>query len=194
MAIGKKIGLYFGTFNPIHLGHVGIANYMVNFTQLDEVWLVVSPHNPFKIKDDLLNDYARLEMARLAIEGMDNIKVTDIEFSLSRPSYTSHTLIDLRGKYSDHHFSLILGRDNLNTFHKWKDYQSILSHHDLYVYPRLNSSKDDFDDHYKVHLVDAPIIDISSSLVRQKIQNRKDVCSMLPKSVWKYIEKMKYYM
>ena len=134
MARKKKIGLYFGTFNPIHIGHLIIANHMANYTNLDEVWFVVSPHNPFKKKKNLLDDYARLEMVHRAAKDYDNLRVSDIEFSLTQPSYTVNTLACLSEKYPENHFSLIMGGDNLSTLHKWRNYEYILENHELYVY------------------------------------------------------------
>ena len=158
MANNKKIGLYFGTFNPIHIGHLIIANYMVNYTDLDEVWFVVSPLNPFKKKKTLLDNYARLELVYRAIKGYDKLRVSDIEFGLPRPSYTINTLVYITEKYPNKDFALIMGGDNLNSFHKWKNHELILQNHELYVYPRLTSTKSSLDKHEKVNLVGAPIM------------------------------------
>ncbi len=193
MDSSKKIGLYFGTFNPIHIGHLIIANHMANYTNLDEVWFVVSPHNPFKNKNNLLDDYARLELVHRAIKDFDRLRVTDIEFGLSQPSYTVNTLVHLSEKYPYHSFSLIMGGDNLNTFHKWKNYETILNNHELYVYPRLATMPGSLDNHEKVNLVGAPIMQISSSFIRNAIRNKKDVRAMLPESVWLHIDEMNYY-
>jgi nicotinate-nucleotide adenylyltransferase len=132
-----KIGLYFGTFNPIHIGHLIIADYMAEFTDLDQVWMVVTPHNPHKKKATLLDDYQRLHLVHLATEDYPKIKPTDIEFKLSQPNYTINTLVHLQEKYPKNQFALIMGEDNLNSFHKWKNHDVILQHHDLYVYPRV---------------------------------------------------------
>ena len=145
MASNKKIGLYFGTFNPIHIGHLIIANHMVNYTDLDEVWFVVSPLNPFKKKKTLLDNHARLELVYRAIKGYDRIRVSDIEFGLPRPSYTINTLVYITEKYPNKDFALIMGGDNLNSFHKWKNHELILQNHELYVYPRLTSTKSSLD-------------------------------------------------
>lgn len=193
MANSKKIGLYFGTFNPIHIGHLVIANHMANYTDLDEVWFVVSPHNPFKNKNNLLDDYARLELVHRAVEDYDQLRVTDIEFGLPQPSYTVNTLVNLNEKYPKHHFSLIMGGDNLNAFHKWKNYEMILENHQLYVYPRLANTSSQLDHHKKVNLVGAPIMQISSSFIRNAIKTKKDVRAMLPAKVWDYIDEMNYY-
>jgi len=193
MADKKKIGLYFGTFNPIHIGHLVIANHMANYTDLDEVWFVVSPHNPFKNKSNLLDDYARLELVHRAVKDYDQLRVTNIEFGLPQPSYTVNTLVHLGEKFPNHHFSLIMGGDNLNAFHKWKNYELILENHQLYVYPRLANTSSQLDDHEKVNLVGAPIMQISSSFIRNAIKTKKDVRAVLPLSVWEYIDEMNYY-
>lgn len=189
----KKIGLYFGTFNPIHIGHLIIANHMANYTNLDEVWFVVSPHNPFKNKKNLLDDYARLELVHRAIKDYENLRVTDIEFGLTQPSYTVNTLIHLAEKHPNKDFSLIMGGDNLSTFHRWKNYEVILENHELYVYPRLATMPGSLDNHEKVNLVGAPIMQISSSFIRNAVKNKKDVRAMLPPNVWEYIDEMNYY-
>tara|TARA_B110000971_G_scaffold39667_1_gene38684 strand:- start:1928 stop:2515 length:588 start_codon:yes stop_codon:yes gene_type:complete len=193
MASKKKIGLYFGTFNPIHIGHLIIANHMANYTNLDEVWFVVSPHNPFKNKNNLLDDYARLEMVHRSVKDFDNLRVTDIEFGLSQPSYTVNTLAVLSEKYPNKDFSLIMGGDNLSTLHKWKNHEYILNNHQLYVYPRLATPPGSLDQHKSVNLVGAPIIQISSSFIRNAIKDKKDVRPMLPANVWEYIDEMNYY-
>ena len=193
MANNKKIGLYFGTYNPIHIGHIIIANHMVNYTDLDEVWFVVSPLNPFKKKKTLLDNYARLELVYRAIKDYDRLRVSDIEFGLPRPSYTINTLVYITEKYPNKDFSLIMGGDNLKSFHKWKNYELILQNHELYVYPRLLSAKSSLDNHEKIHLVDAPIMQISSSFIRNAIKDQRDVRAMLPENVWEYIDEMNYY-
>ena len=193
MANNKKIGLYFGTFNPIHIGHLIIANHMVNYTDLDEVWFVVSPLNPFKKKKTLLDNYARLELVYRAIKGYDKLRVSDIEFELPRPSYTINTLVYITEKYPNKDFALIMGGDNLNSFHKWKNHELILQNHELYVYPRLTSTKSSLDKHEKINLVGAPIMQISSSFIRNAIKDQIDVRAMLPENVWEYIDEMNYY-
>jgi len=193
MADQKKIGLYFGTFNPIHIGHLIIANHMAIYTDLDEVWFVVSPHNPFKNKNTLLDDHARLELVYRAIKDYDRLRVSDIEFGLPRPSYTVNSLVHLTEKYPNKQFSLIMGGDNLNSFHKWKNYELIIENHELYVYPRLASTPGSLDNHEKVNLVGAPIMQISSSFIRNAIKNKKDIRAMLPQNVWEYIDEMNYY-
>jgi nicotinate-nucleotide adenylyltransferase len=132
-----KIGLYFGTFNPIHVGHMIIANYMADFTEMDEVWLVVTPQNPLKTKNTLLKDSHRLALVREAVYDNNKLKASDIEFGMPEPNYTSHTLVRLMEKYPEHEFSLIMGEDNLRTFHKWFNHEVILNNHRVYVYPRV---------------------------------------------------------
>lgn len=201
-----KIGLYFGTFNPIHVGHLVIANYMADFTDLDEVWLVVSPQNPLKKKNSLLEDYHRLAIVREGIEGNDKLRASDIEFSLPKPSYTINTLVYLKEKHPNHQFSLIMGEDNLRTFHKWKNHEIILENHDLYVYPRVLTlqeelemkengpiSNNNFEERENIHMCDAPVMKVSSSFIRQAIKDGKDVSYLLTEAVHKYVDEMNFY-
>ena len=154
-----KIGLYFGTFNPIHIGHLIIANHMVEYSDLDEIWMVVTPHNPLKKKDSLLDDYQRLHLVRLATEDYPKIKVSDDEFKLAQPNYTVNTLAHFQDKYPKHNFSLIMGEDNLKSLNKWKNYEVILQNHHIYIYPRVSIDAEnlEFKNNPKIHLVDAPI-------------------------------------
>jgi nicotinate-nucleotide adenylyltransferase len=190
-----KIGLYFGTFNPIHIGHLIIANHMAEHSDLDQIWMVVTPHNPHKQKSTLLDDHHRLEMVYLATADFQKIKPSDVEFKLPQPNYTVNTLVHLQEKYPQHEFSLIMGEDNLNSLHKWKNYEVILQNHNLYVYPRLNSGKIDeqFINHSKINRVGAPVIELSSTFIRESIKNNKNVIPMLPEKVWKYIEHNLFY-
>lgn len=185
-----KIGLYFGTFNPIHVGHLIIANHMVEFSNLDEVWMVVTPHNPHKKKNTLLDDHHRLEMVFLATEDFDKIKPSDIEFMLSQPNYTVTTLAYLEEKFPQHEFSLIMGEDNLKSFHKWKNYETILENYELYIYPRISPEhvNPQFDNHPKIHRIEAPIIEISATFIRESIKNKKNIQPLLPPKVWQYID------
>jgi nicotinate-nucleotide adenylyltransferase len=189
----KKIGLFFGSFNPIHIGHLAIANYFAEFTDLNEVWFVISPHNPLKNKSSLLAQHHRLYMVNLAIEEYPKFKSSDIEFHLPQPSYTIHTLAHLREKYPQHQFCLILGQDNLTTFHKWKNYDLILQSYFLYIYPRPNVPATQFDNHPKVIFTNAPQIEISASFIRQSIKEKKDVRYFLHPKVWQYIDEMNFY-
>lgn len=190
-----KIGLYFGSFNPIHIGHLIIANQLVENSDLDQIWFVVTPHNPFKKKSTLLDNFQRLEMVYLATKDYEKLKESNIEFNLPQPNYTINTLTYLQEKYPKHAFSLIMGEDNLKSFNKWKNYEVILENHNIYVYPRISEGKVDtrFNDHIKIHRVEAPIIEISSTLVRNAIKEGKNVKPLLPENVWKYLDEMNFY-
>lgn len=191
-----KTGLFFGSFNPIHTGHLVIASYMAEFTELEKVWLVVSPHNPLKEKKTLLNDLSRLQLARIAVEDYSKLYVSNIEFELTQPSFTIHTLAYLEEKYPNHEFSLILGSDNILGIHKWKNYETILERFDIYVYPRTghNAEKLKGDPLYsRVKFTDAPIMELSSSFIRTALKNKKDIRYMMPQNVYQYIKEMHYY-
>lgn len=190
-----KIGLYFGTFNPIHIGHLIIANQLAEQSDLDQIWLVVTPQSPFKKKQSLLDNYQRLEMVFRATEEYDKLQPSDIEFALPQPNYTVNTLAHLQEKYPHHEFSLIMGEDNLKSFHKWKNYQVILDNHDIYVYPRISEGiiETQFDGHKRIHHVNAPIIELSSTFIRQSIKDGINVKPMLPQTVWQYIDEMNFY-
>ena len=190
-----KIGLYFGTFNPIHIGHLIIANHMAEHSDLDQIWLVVTPHNPHKQKNTLLDDYHRLHMVHLATEDFPKIKPSDIEFKLPQPNYTINTLVHLQEKHPNYEFSLIMGEDNLNSLHKWKNYEAILKHRHIYVYPRLNSGEIEkqFVNSSKIHRIDAPVVELSSTFIRENIKNDKNVIPMLPHKVWEYVEHNLFY-
>ncbi|CAL2082137.1 nicotinate (nicotinamide) nucleotide adenylyltransferase [Tenacibaculum sp. 190524A05c] len=191
----KNIGLYFGTFNPIHIGHLIIANHMVENSDLDEIWMVVTPHNPFKKKSSLLDNHHRFEMVYKATEDYDKISPSDIEFKLPQPNYTVHTLAHISEKYPSYNFNLIMGEDNLKSLHKWKNYETILEHHNVYVYPRISEGvvETQFDNHPKIHRVNAPIVEISSTMVRNAIKEGKNIKPLLSSSVWKYIDEMNFY-
>ena len=190
-----KIGLYFGTFNPIHVGHLIIANYMAENTDLDEIWMVVTPHNPFKKKSSLLENHHRFELIYRATENYTKIKPSDIEFKLPQPNYTVHTLAHISDKYPEKEFCLIMGEDNLKTFHKWKNFETILEHHRIYVYPRIAeiTKEHPFKNHPKIHKVNAPIVQISSTMIRKGIQQKKNIQPLLTKEVWSYIDEMNFY-
>ncbi len=188
-----KIGLYFGSFNPIHVGHLIIANHLVQNSDISKVWLVVSPHNPHKEKSSLLADNHRLRMVRLAIEDNPKLKASDIEFKLQQPSYTIHTLTHLSEKYPDKEFALIMGADNLSSFHKWKNYETILKNHHLYVYPRPGADGGALANHHNVTWVNAPLMEISSTQIREAIKNKKDVRYLLTESVHDYVKEMNFY-
>lgn len=202
-----KIGLYFGTFNPIHVGHLVIANYMADFTNLDQVWLIVSPHNPLKEKSTLLTDLHRLALVKIAIDDNPKLRASDIEFSLPKPSYTATTLAYLKEKYPQHNFALIMGEDNLRTLHKWYNHDVILKNHTIYVYPRVLTVQEeaeitginshignDFAENANVVFCDdAPVMKVSASFVRNAIRDGKDVRYLLTEPVHKYIEEMNFY-
>lgn len=188
-----KIGLYFGSFNPIHTGHLVIASFMAEFAGLEQVWLVVSPHNPLKMHQTLLQDYHRLQLVKIAIGDNRKLKTSDVEFKLSKPSYTINTLNHLKEQFPQHQFTLIVGADILESFHEWKNYEQILQQYELYVYPRPNSTGGDLMKHPKVKFVQAPLMEISSTFIRDGIRNKKDVRYMMPESVWDYIEEMHFY-
>lgn len=191
----KRTGLYFGTFNPIHIGHLAIANHMVEFSELEEVWFVITPVSPFKKKSSLLDNHHRLEMVYMATEGYAKLKPSDIEFKMEPPYYTVNTLAYLEEKYPDHKFSLIMGEDNIKGFHKWKNHEVILEKNDLFVYPRLSVGETvpAFKEHPKIHFVDAPIMEISASFIRKSIAEGKNIKPLLPEKVWDYIDRMNFY-
>ena len=190
-----KIGLYFGTFNPIHVGHLIIANHMVENSDLDEIWMVVTPHNPFKKKSSLLDNHHRLELVYKATEEYTKIKPSNIEFKLPQPNYTAHTLAHISDLYKDKEFCLIMGEDNLKGFHKWKNFETILEHHKIYVYPRISEGiiATQFDEHPKIHKIAAPIVQVSSTMIRNGIKDGKNIKPMLTKEVWSYIDEMNFY-
>ena len=187
-----KIGLYFGSFNPVHIGHCIIASHFAQNTELDKVWLVVSPQNPFKETTSLLNEYHRLHLAKLATEDETNLKASDIEFHLPRPSYTIDTLTYLKEKHPGHQFSIILGSDGLQNLHKWKNAAALVKDHALFVYKRpgfeivnpLNAT---------MHIADAPLLEISSTHIREMIKKGKSVRYLVPDKVREEIDLYHYY-
>ena len=193
--VTMNVGLYFGTFNPIHVGHLTIANHLVEHSDLDQVWFVVTPHSPFKKKNSLLDDHQRLEMVYQATKDYDKLKESNIEFNLPQPNYTVNTLAHLEEKYPENNFALIMGEDNLKSFHKWKNYDVILSRHKIYVYPRISQGtiESKFEDHPSITRVKAPIMELSSTFIRKSIKAGKNVRPMLPEAVWKYLDEMKFY-
>lgn len=190
-----KVGLYFGTFNPIHVGHLIIANHMAEFSDLDEVWFVVTPQSPHKKKQSLLDNHHRYELVYIAVEDYPKLRPSNIEFKLPQPNYTSHTLAHITEKYPQKEFCLIMGEDNLKTFHKWKNYENIIENHEIYVYPRLGGGrvKNQFREHPKIHRIEAPVIQISATHIRDSIKANKSVRALLPKEVWKYVDEMNFY-
>lgn len=190
----KKIGLYFGSFNPIHNGHLILAQQILENSDLDLIWFVVSPQNPFKERSNLLDNRARYYLVQKAIENNDDFRACDIEFSLPLPSYTIDTLTYLQEKYADKEFTIIIGEDNLKNFHKWKNYQAILDYYRIFVYPRPRCEKSELLNLKNVIKINAPMIDISSSLIRENIRNNKSVRYLIPDSVREEIEKNAYYL
>jgi nicotinate-nucleotide adenylyltransferase len=189
----RIIGLYFGSFNPVHIGHMAIANYMVEFTELDEFWFVVTPQNPHKEKKNLLNDYDRLELVQRAVEGDHRLQVSDIEFFLPKPSYTIDTLVYLKERNPNMQFRILMGSDNLKNFHNWKNYEAIVENFGVMVYPRPGFSEATQPHKNIVIAEQAPMMEISSSFIRKAIKNGKDVRHFLPPKTWEYIEKMGFY-
>ena len=196
--MNKKVGLFFGTFNPIHVGHLIIANHMAEFSELDEVWLVVTPHNPHKKKNTLLEDTHRLAMVRIATEAYPKLKASTVEFDLPQPNYTVNTLTVLEEKYPTKEFCLIMGEDNLKNLHKWKNYEVILERYPIFIYPRISkniesNSNSILNKNNSVTFINAPIVELSSTFIRKGIALNKNIKPMLSKNVWHYIDEMNFY-
>lgn len=189
----KAIGIFGGSFNPIHIGHLALANYLCEFASLDEVWFMVSPLNPLKPGGELLPDARRLELVKLAIDGYNRFRASDFEFHLPLPSYTVHTLRSLKTEYPEHDFRLIIGSDNWQVFHQWYDWESILAENKLIIYPRPGYEVQEEELPPNVQLVQAPLLDISSTFVRRSIQAGKDIRFFLPQAVYNKIEQEKWY-
>jgi nicotinate-nucleotide adenylyltransferase len=189
----NKTGLFFGSFNPLHIGHLIIAGYMHQFTDLEEIWFVVSPHNPLKEKTQLLDDRLRLQMMKQSIEGNPSFKVTDVEFHLQQPSYTIDTLKKLQADYLRHTFVIIAGTDIFEEFHKWKGHLTLIENFPFYVYRRPGYNAGAYARHPNVQIFDAPLLEISSSFIREAIKKGKDVRYMLPAAVWEMIDKNELY-
>jgi nicotinate-nucleotide adenylyltransferase len=198
-----RIGLYFGTYNPIHVGHLIIANHMAERDDMDQVWLVVTPQNPLKSNNNLLADYHRLALVKIAIDDNFKLRASDVEFNLPKPSYTVDTLAHLREQYPEHQFALIMGEDNLRTFHKWKNYEVILERHQIYVYPRpitlaeLNNhvapTLSEIHNHKNVIITDSPMMQISSTIIRNNIQKGQSIQYLVTDPVRQYIDEMNFY-
>lgn len=191
--MSQKISLFFGSFNPVHIGHLAIASWFVEFTDIDKVWFVVSPQNPFKEKKSLLADHHRLAMVRIAVEDDGRFQVSDIEFKMPKPSYTIDTLTYLEEKYPDKTFVLITGSDQLPTFDKWKNPERLLELYQLYVYARPGYQGSKFDHHPHVKIFNTPLLEISSTFIRQSVKEKKDVRYLLPPKVWEYMREMHFY-
>lgn len=189
----RKIGLFFGSFNPIHIGHMIIANVMAETTDLDKVWFVVSPQNPFKPSKGLLHEFDRYDMVRAAVYENYKLEVSDIEFHLPKPSYTIHTLVHLSEKHPDKKFKVIIGEDNLEKFSHWKNYERILEDYGLYVYPRPHAVQSDIRNHPNVVMVEAPMMDISATFIRECIRKNQSVRYLVPDPVEAIIRSKKFY-
>ena len=188
-----KVGLFFGSFNPIHIGHLIIGNIMVETTDLEQVWFVVSPQNPLKPKGSMIHEFDRYDMVVAAVNDSYHLKVSDIEFNMPKPSYTIDTLAYLSDRFPDHQFSLIIGEDNLRSLPKWKNYQAIISNYGLYVYPRPDGTSSEFADHPNVHWVKAPILDISATYIRKLVKQNKSIQYLVPEGVARLIAARKLY-
>jgi nicotinate-nucleotide adenylyltransferase len=190
-----KVGLFFGSFNPIHIGHLIIANVMVELSDLEEVWFVVSPQNPLKSSKSLAHEFDRLDMVELAVEDNYHMKVTDVEFNMPRPSYTIDTLAYLSEKYPQHEFKLIIGEDNLVSFPRWKNYELILKNYGLYVYPRpCDVVEEHIRNHPNVKMIPAPIIDVSATFIRECLKNNKSIQYLVPDKVVQFIYDRKLFV
>lgn len=192
--IRLKIGLYFGSYNPIHIGHLAIANYMVEFTDINQLWFVVSPQNPFKRKANLLDDYQRLDLVFRSVEGDDRLRASDIEFGLPKPSYTIDTLVYLKERHPKYEFVVLMGSDNLENLHKWKNYEAIVENYGIIVYPRPGFDITTVRKHKNITIAeDAPLMEVSSSFIRESIRQGKDIRYFLPQKAWQYIDEMSFY-
>ena len=191
----RKIGLYFGSFNPVHIGHLILANHLVEHSDLDEIWFVVTPQNPFKEKKTLLDNANRLEMVSLCLKEYEKLRLCDIEFYLPQPNYTIDTLIYMEEKYPQYTFALIMGEDNLKSFTKWKNYETILKSYFIYVYPRISEGEvsELLKGNEHIIYVKTPIIEISATTIREDIALDKNVKPLLPTEVWNYIDKWGFY-
>ena len=189
-----KVGLFFGSFNPIHIGHMIIANVMYEMTDLEEIWFVVSPQNPFKKNKNLLHEFDRYDLVQAAIGDEYQFRVTDIEFNMPRPSYTIDTLAVLTDKFPEHEFKLIIGEDNLSYFPKWKNHQVILEEFGLLVYPRPESKESELKDHPNVQMIEAPKMDISATLIRNMVRSGHSVKYLLPDAVAGLIKSKKFFL
>jgi len=192
----KKIGLFFGSFNPIHIGHLILGNYILENSDMEELWFVVSPQNPFKDKKSLLNDHNRLDMVQLAVKNYPKMRASNVEFSLPKPSYTIDTLTYLKEKYPHYSFALIMGEDNLDSLPKWKNFEKLITDYHIIVYPRtFEGEKKDHEylQHENISLVNAPIIELSATEIRNMIKEGKNVRPMLPPEVFEYLDGSSFY-
>jgi nicotinate-nucleotide adenylyltransferase len=188
----KKTGLFFGSFNPIHNGHLMLAKYILNEYDLEEIWFVVSPQNPLKDKKSLLDEHHRIQLVRLAVEDEPKFKASDIEFKLEKPSYTINTLVHLKEKYK-RPFVLLMGADSAASLKKWKNYEAILDDYEVYVYPRIDDNLDAILKHKNLKIIKAPQIELSATYIRQAIKAKKDVRFLLSEKVYDYVKEMHFY-
>ncbi|MBK7426748.1 MAG: nicotinate-nucleotide adenylyltransferase [Saprospiraceae bacterium] len=188
-----RIGLFFGSFNPVHTGHMIIAQHIAEFSELNQVWLVVSPHNPLKKENSLARDYDRLHLVNLAIGDHPHLRSSDVEFNLPKPSYTIDTLIYLKEKYPTHQFELILGGDNLKSLHKWKNYEILLRDYPVHLYHRADSDHNPYEDSGKFYYYDAPLLDISATWIRKLVKDGKSIRYYVPDSVFEYLSHTNIY-
>ena len=189
----KKIGLFFGSFNPVHIGHMIIASYLAENTDLAEVWMVVSPQNPLKKKESLAKDRDRLYMINLAIDDNPKLRASDVEFSMPKPSYTIDTLTVLKEKYPDHKFVLIMGSDNLPTLHRWKNYERLIEDNQIYVYTRPGYEDHPLASHKNIRMLEAPLLNISATFIRKSIKAGKSIRYMVPEPVFEYLDGSNLY-
>lgn len=192
----KKVGLFFGSFNPIHIGHLILANYILENSDMAELWFVVSPQNPFKDKKTLLKDHNRLDMVQLSVKNYPKMRASNVEFSLPKPSYTIDTLTYLKEKYPDHSFALIMGEDNLKGLPKWKNADKLIEKHQIIVYPRIFDGErqdNEYLKHENISMINAPIIELSATEIRNMIKNGKNVRPMLPPEVYEYLDGSNFY-
>ena len=192
MTAPKRVGLFFGSFNPVHTGHMIIAEYMADRTGLQQVWFIVSPHNPLKVRSTLANDYDRLHMVQLAVDDNPRLRASNIEFGLPKPSYTIDTMAYLHEKYPEHHFSLIMGSDNLATINKWKNYELLLERYIIHVYKR-QGSEEEKSDSTRVNVHEVPLLDISSTYIRQSIAEGRSIRYLVPEPVYQYLDGSRLY-
>lgn len=188
-----KVGLFFGSFNPVHLGHLIIANVMAENTDLKKVWFVVSPHNPHKSSNSLLHEFDRYDMVKASIADNYKLEVSDVEFHLPRPSYTIDTLTHLHEKHPSKEFKVIIGEDNLTNFQMWKNHNEILEQYGLYVYPRPQVTNSELIRHPNVKVVEAPLLDISATYIRQCVKDNKSIRYLVPDPVEQMIRQRQFY-
>ena len=192
-SVNLKVGLYFGSFNPLHIGHLAIANYIVEYSDIDQLWFVVSPQNPLKKQENLLDDFQRYELVHRAIGDDIRFRVSNIEFKLPKPSYTINTLTYLKDQFPNHAFSIIMGADNFENFGKWKNYDVILENYGIIVYPRPGCKINLPDNPKNIAVVNAPLMEISSTFIREAIRQGKNIRHFVFHKTWEYLDEMNFY-